>query len=364
MKKSNDDITRLFRERLENSEMEVRDNFWEELQKELPAVTPNPHTPILLRFHRIAVAASVAFVLVGAASAVYWYTSRKAVHDTASLPVATVPAGIELNGDKAPDTFAQEIPAEQTTPQPSAPTVSGKNLLAANSRNHTSQALHQASQGVNDTDDEQVQVTVSVTITQRVYPNNNRMPAQDASDVTTAAGTEAQSVTQTSYTAAKPRNWAVKAGIGTSLPKGEYRMPIGINASVERRLSEVLALEAGLQYNYFPQKGDEGRHSVALPVHLNALLLQTEKVALYALAGGKAELQDGGGSTEGSNHTNHSLLWSVRAGAGMRYHLNDRFALFAEATVSHHFERQNVVTSLHTERPTNFNLLCGIRMTY
>ena len=55
---------------------------------------------------------------------------------------------------------------------------------------------------------------------------------------------------------------------------------------------------------------------------------------------------------------------SVAAGVGVRYRLNDRFALFAEPSVSHHFGTDSETGTLRTERPTNLNLLCGVRMTY
>jgi len=48
----------------------------------------------------------------------------------------------------------------------------------------------------------------------------------------------------------------------------------------------------------------------------------------------------------------------------VRYRLNDRFALFAEPSVSHHFGTDSETGTLRTERPTNLNLLCGVRMTY
>lgn len=55
---------------------------------------------------------------------------------------------------------------------------------------------------------------------------------------------------------------------------------------------------------------------------------------------------------------------SVAAGVGVRYKLSDRFALFAEPLVSHHFDTESETKTLRTERATNLNLLCGVRMTY
>ena len=55
---------------------------------------------------------------------------------------------------------------------------------------------------------------------------------------------------------------------------------------------------------------------------------------------------------------------AVTAGIGINYKINDRLALFAEPGVSHHFKTDSKLATVRTKRPTNFNLLCGLRMTY
>ena len=72
--RENDEITGLFRSRLAGAEMTVREDFWEGLQRDLPSPVAAKGRRLLLspRFHRVAAAASVVFVL-GAASAAFWY---------------------------------------------------------------------------------------------------------------------------------------------------------------------------------------------------------------------------------------------------------------------------------------------------
>ena len=55
---------------------------------------------------------------------------------------------------------------------------------------------------------------------------------------------------------------------------------------------------------------------------------------------------------------------AVTAGIGINYKINDRLAVFAEPGVSHHFSTDSKLATVRTKRPTNFNLLCGLRMTY
>ena len=65
--RENDEITGLFRSRLAGAEMTVREDFWEGLQRDLPSpVAAKGRRQLFLspRFHRVAAAASVVFVLL------------------------------------------------------------------------------------------------------------------------------------------------------------------------------------------------------------------------------------------------------------------------------------------------------------
>ncbi len=149
-------------------------------------------------------------------------------------------------------------------------------------------------------------------------------------------------------------------GLGTSLPEGDCNMPLTAGVTVERSLNNWLALETGIRYNRLP--ADRTLHTLAIPVKLNMTLASTPKVDLYATVGGAAEKCIAGASDNGFHAEPVQL--SVAAGVGVRYKLNDRFALFAEPSVSHHFDTDSETGTLRTERPTNLNLLCGVRMTY
>lgn len=175
--------------------------------------------------------------------------------------------------------------------------------------------------------------------------------AASGDDKTATAGTE---------TTLKPRYWAIKAAVGTSLPQSNFDMPFTAGVTVERRLNKYLALETGLQYNCLP--ADHTLHTLAVPVKLNAMLASSPKVDFYATLGGAIEKCIAGAPD--NSFKAEPVQLSVVAGVGVRYKVNDRFALFAEPSVSHHFDTDSPTKSLRTERPVNLNLLCGVRMTY
>lgn len=138
-------------------------------------------------------------------------------------------------------------------------------------------------------------------------------------------------------------------------------MPLTAELNVERRLNDRFSLEAGVQYNRL--EGDHATlHTLGIPVRLNMMLASSSKVDFYALAGGMAEKCIAGAPDNGFSAEPVQL--SVAAGLGVRYKMNDRVALFAEPSVSHHFDTDSQSKTLRTERPTNLNLLCGVRVTY
>ena len=190
--------------------------------------------------------------------------------------------------------------------------------------------------------------------------NNHRATATDPAVTNTELGSDSDKALPITNAGGSAKKWAFKAGIGTSLPKGDFGMPFTAGVSAERRLSKHFSLEAGLQYNRLD--GDHTIHTLAVPVKLNAILASNSRVDFYATLGGAAEKCISGARDNGFEAEPVQL--SVAAGLGVRYKLNDRIALFAEPTVSHHFDTDSQTKTLRTERPTNLNLLCGVRMTY
>ena len=112
--------------------------------------------------------------------------------------------------------------------------------------------------------------------------------------------------------------------------------------------------------NVVPQKKRFANASVG--EILDVLLAGNDKFDFYATAGGAVEKCVAGAAD--NSFSVEPVQLSVATGLGVRYKLTDRIAFFAEPTVSHHFDTDSSTRSLRTERPTNLNLLCGVRMVY
>lgn len=73
MKKENDEITDLFRTRLADAGMSVRDGFWEELSQEIPVACQHRRRILLFR---VAAAASVLLVLAASSATFLVFLSK------------------------------------------------------------------------------------------------------------------------------------------------------------------------------------------------------------------------------------------------------------------------------------------------
>ncbi len=362
--RENDEITGLFRRRLGKAEMEVREGFWEELQRDLPKaemVSHQKNIPFSPRFYRVVAAASVVFVL-GAASAAFWYFSPKEEIKQAFTEVATLTTGGNLNGDIVQESFP---PIQQTASASQMPGLPG-------SREGDSTVT-----GKGD-EDEKVSVRVSITITQRVY--GNRQPQENGhyahaggmSQYDSLSDNVSEQNTHSSATMSEDadgkgecvqnsvRNWAMKAAVGTSLPKGNFLAPVTLGVTVERKLNKILSLESGLQYNFLPVSKSvaDQLHTLSVPVRMNVSLVASPKVELYAVVGGTVE------KSVNKSFNEDPVRLSAMAGLGVGYKVNERLSLFAEPLLSHYFATDSSVRSLRSERRTNMNLLCGVRMAY
>lgn len=337
------EITDLFKSRLEHAELEVRDGFWETLERDVAASSPSPSArPVRRRIYRWAAAAASVLLVLGIAMAVWRKPApqegREAVRHLASAEV------------KEPESRAPEVPASPV------------------------QAVVVAQ--AEPSDGQPLSVHVSITITQRQYggypqerrrADNALFPAaggyREAGDGTSQSALQDDGATvEDCATLLKNPRWALKAGIGTSLPKGGYHAPLTAGLSLERRLNRRLSLEAGVQYSRLAGTQGETLHTLGIPVRLNVRLAGNDKVDFYALAGGAVEKCVAGAPD--NSFEAEPVQCSVMAGLGVRYKMSDRLALFAEPTVSHHFDSDASTPSLRTERPTNLNLLCGLRMAF
>lgn len=348
MKRENDEITDLFRSRLTDAEMPVRDGFWEELSQ---GVTVCQHRRRLV-FYRITAAASVLLVLA-ASSAAFWYFSPKEEMEKAFSEIAVANTGA-LDGDVVKQAFSP-IHAEPILQKPASRRL-------------------QAFTANEDASDDSASATLSMSFhfsmtsterrggERRNQHNDGLWQTGTATEQTTST-TEQEPATTVLKKADKSRRWSLKAGVGTSLPAagGEFKMPVTVGLTVEKHLTKCIALETGLLYSSLRSDG-QSLHYLGIPVKMNITLVDNKKLDFYATVGGLVDKCIAGAPN--NSFKSEPIQLAVTAGVGVNYQISDKMALFAEPGVSHHFGTNSGLKTVRTARPTNFNLICGLRMTY
>lgn len=348
MKKENDEITDLFRTRLADAGMSVRDGFWEELSQDIPVACQHRRRILLFR---VAAAASVLLVLA-ASSATFLYFSPKEEMEEAFTKIAVTNGG-QMDGDGI-RVNQLPLPVEPVLPKP-APKSFGM-----------------LSQCVEEEDSLSITFSMSFSFSSTTAGSGNRYGNQGYNGYWQAANgnTESSAVQEETASPAaipekvvKRHRWAIKAQLSTALPAddGTYKMPISAGVTVERKLNDYLGIETGLLYSNLRSAGQH-LHYLGIPVRVNVTLMDTKKVDLYATVGGIADKCIAGAPD--NSFKEEPVQLAVTAGIGINYKINDWLALFAEPGISHHFSTDSKLATVCTKRPTNFNLLCGLRMTY
>ena len=348
MKKENDEITDLFRARLADTGMNVRDGFWEELLQDIPVACQ--HRRRLLLF-RVAAAASVLLVLA-ASSATFLYFSPKEEMEEAFTKIAATNGG-QMDGDGI-RVNQLPLPVEPVLQKP-APQSFG--MLSQYTEDEDSLAF---------TFSMSFSFSSTATGHERPYGNERHSGYWQAANGNTETSADREEeragLPVTSEKIMKKRCWAVKAQVGMALPAedGTYKIPVSTGVTVERKLNDYLGIETGLLYSNLRSAGQH-LHYLGIPVRVNVTLVDTKKVDLYATVGGVADKCI---AATDNSFKEEPVQLAVTAGIGINYKINDRLAVFAEPGVSHHFSTDSKLATVRTKRPTNFNLLCGLRMTY
>ena len=357
-----DKITELFRHRLKQAELEVRDDFWESLQQDLnkksPAIDTRKKGAVMGWFYRGMAAASVLLVL-GMASAMFWFFSPKEEIRQAFTQVQDWPSAVSVAGVEKP-VFAEGgvETARPSVLSSSAATVSSwgnSSFIPVSNRGVVSDTVHP-----------QMSVCFSIRVSGQMYGKEHRASSGYADNVSTFTAEPHETVyraesssVRSSAATARP-TWALKVAAGTALPKGDAQVPWIVGVSAERWLGKRWALESGLQYHHLAAGSGAGEtlSVLSVPVKLNMTCADAKRWSCYATLGGALEKSLNKGFDE------DPVRLSVSAGLGVAYKMNEKLALFVEPSISHHFDTDTRLKTLRTERPTQVNLLCGMRITY
>ena len=324
--------------------MPVREDSWEKINSGI--VFANRHRRTI--WMRAASVAAVLFVLL-ASSAAFWFLSPNEEIEQAFTQLEASNTNV-LKGDDVYQSFTPPsfVAAMQKATSPRSSAMS----------NH-----------FEDQDSVSVSFSFSFSITssqensyRSQFPDDYfwrvGLNSNDDSGATSAASTVLSKVDSSNK-----NKWSAKVYGGVSLAekKVSTKLPFTLGATVERKLNKYLSVEAGLQYSNVPSANNNLQY-IGIPVRLNGTFINTKKVDLYATIGGVADKCIAGAPN--NDFKNEPIQLAVTAGVGVNYKINEQLALFVEPGVNHHFKTDSKLETARSKRPTNFNVLCGLRMSF
>ena len=178
----------------------------------------------------------------------------------------------------------------------------------------------------------------------------------------------------------------------------KHNTPLAIGFSVNRYLSNRLALQSGLQYSFLSSnwetngtvytKTKQYLHFIGVPLGVSYTIAEINKFRFYASAGGLVEFNFTGKTQTKTYQENKQLgideelgvdhesvrmkkpLWSVNAHVGVSYPVFRYLAAFAEVGASHYFENSSTYKdgskfeTIRSEKPSNIDFNFGLRINF
>ena len=168
--------------------------------------------------------------------------------------------------------------------------------------------------------------------------------------------------------------------------KAKHDLPVKVGISVRYAINDRWSLISGINYSYLKSTftSDNGNshsttsqklHYVGLPLGVSYSIWKMKGLNTYVTANGEAEkLVSGKASTtdrtgiiettSSHNVSEHKLLWSTHAAAGVEYSPVNRVSLYAEPGLTYHFKNGSCVESAYTDKRLRFSLNVGARITF
>lgn len=166
-----------------------------------------------------------------------------------------------------------------------------------------------------------------------------------------------------------------------------YRLPVHAGASIAYRINDRVSVETGIAYSYLSADihegsdsyyfaGEQSLHYVGIPVGVRVRAMSWKNFDIYVGAGFEADKCVSGtlkksyvinGQTRDDGHESISirpLQWSVNAGAGVQYNISSMVGIYAEPGLSYYFDNGSNIETIYSEKPLNFNLNIGLRVSF
>lgn len=167
-----------------------------------------------------------------------------------------------------------------------------------------------------------------------------------------------------------------------------HKMPVIIGLSLSKPLTSRWSIETGVRYSFMEsafryesklsvQRVNQQIHYLGIPLKFNCRLYSAGGFSLYGQGGGALDIPVSGQQSvrtqfsiekpspeTGNRHIHAPLQWSVEGGLGIQYHFTPKVSIFAEPSVHYYFNPGGEIKTIRQERPFEFTLPVGLRLTW
>lgn len=166
----------------------------------------------------------------------------------------------------------------------------------------------------------------------------------------------------------------------------KHKQPVTMGVSLSYNLDEKWSLTSGLTYTILSSElrsgsdsyfytSEQTLHYVGIPLNVNYNVWDNKKVSVYLSGGGLVEKNISGKLKTGyfvdnkfkSNKEDkisvEQLQWSLNTSVGISYNLSSKVGLYAEPGVSYYLKNGSEVETIYKEKPVNFSLRLGLRIS-
>ncbi len=165
-----------------------------------------------------------------------------------------------------------------------------------------------------------------------------------------------------------------------------HHLPLRAGLKISYPIFNNIAIESGIQYsrhtsdfsydsNLISATGEQELHYIGIPLDINIALARWKRLQVYATAGVSAEKlikghlkglitdRDGDMTSKRERLTEKPLQWALNATAGLQYDLTDHIGLYAEPGLGYHPDNKSSIRNIYKDRPVDFTLTIGLRLT-
>lgn len=166
----------------------------------------------------------------------------------------------------------------------------------------------------------------------------------------------------------------------------KHKVPVTFGLSVYRNLGKRWGIGTGINYTKLSTelrsgseadyiKSDQSVHYIGIPVQINYNVIKKGRFTGYVTAGALAEKAVSADiktkyivNNEVKEETNEEidkkpLQFSVNSAVGLQFKIVDKIGVYAEPGVGYHFKDNSTINTVYKDKPFNFNVKFGLRLT-